>query len=82
MYVDCEPNQIITPLKYAKLWTNIKESSKIEDYTISDPEEQTKSSVHGVKEFVTNYFNQLMKEDNFFPNGLQNDLTLTVVLVS
>jgi hypothetical protein len=35
--VDCEPYQLITPVKYARLWSDIVEEFDIGDYVISKP---------------------------------------------
>lgn len=76
IYVDCEPHQVVTPLKYAKLWSNITEVTEAREITISvgvDPRQ--------VKEFASRYLTQLLKDGSVFSNPQQNELTQTVALL-
>lgn len=79
LHVDCEPNQLITPVKYARLWSDITEDIEIEDYLITLPVGH--SAFEGVKDFIFKYITKLIQMGNVFASPAQNELTKNVVFV-
>ena len=77
IYVDCEPHQKVPAMKYAKLWQNISdrpgEDREISVFVGADRKQ--------IKEFVSKYLMQILKEGSVFGSPQQNELTLTVVLL-
>lgn len=83
MHVDRDPQEIIKPVKYARLWSEIPTQISIEDYESNigkDPEkERVKPKFASTILFVEDYLETVVKQDGAFADRKQNKLTYEVV---
>ncbi|XP_055999570.1 inositol 1,4,5-trisphosphate receptor type 1-like isoform X4 [Ostrea edulis] len=83
MHVDRDPQEIIKPVKYARLWSEIPTQISIEDYESNigkDPEkERVKPKFASTILFVEDYLLTVVSQDGAFADRKQNKLTYEVV---
>ncbi|KAK3103047.1 hypothetical protein FSP39_016030 [Pinctada imbricata] len=83
MHVDRDPQEIIKPVKYARLWSEIPTHISIEDYESNigkDPEkEKVKTRFSLTIMFVEDYLWNIVKQGISFVEKKQNKLTYEVV---
>ena len=83
MHVDRDPQEIIKPVKYARLWSEIPTQISIEDYESNvskDPEkEKVKPRFSQTIMFVEDYLTKVVEEKWSFSDMKQNKLTFEVV---
>nr|XP_022296363.1 inositol 1,4,5-trisphosphate receptor type 1-like isoform X5 [Crassostrea virginica] len=83
MHVDRDPQEIIKPVKYARLWSEIPTQISIEDYESNigkDPEkERVKPKFASTIMFVEDYLQTVVSQDGAFADRKQNKLTYEVV---
>ncbi|XP_071158976.1 inositol 1,4,5-trisphosphate-gated calcium channel ITPR1-like isoform X6 [Mytilus edulis] len=83
MHVDRDPQEIIKPVKYARLWSEIPTAISIEDYESNvskDPEkEKVKPRFSQTIMFVEDYLTKVVEEKWSFSDMKQNKLTFEVV---
>ncbi|XP_061187353.1 inositol 1,4,5-trisphosphate receptor type 1-like isoform X2 [Saccostrea echinata] len=83
MHVDRDPQEIIKPVKYARLWSEIPTQISIEDYESNigkDPEkERVKPKFASTILFVEDYLLNVVSHDGAFADKKQNKLTYEVV---
>ncbi|WAR26261.1 ITPR1-like protein, partial [Mya arenaria] len=71
MHVDCEPQETVKPVKYARLWKEIPAQISIDEYRV-------KADFQETIQFVENYLENVSTEGSFADRE-QNKLTFEVV---
>lgn len=85
MHVDRDPQEKITPVKYARLWAEILKTLSIKDYDENKREsdiatkESVKTKLSSTMNFVEDYLCNLAIHESAFSNREQNKLTYEVV---
>ncbi|CAJ0920372.1 unnamed protein product [Ranitomeya imitator] len=77
VHVDRDPQELVTPVKYARLWTEIPTSITIKDYdsNLNDSRDDKKNKFTNTMEFVEDYLNTVVSEATPFANEEKNKLT-------
>ncbi|GAB1604735.1 inositol 1,4,5-trisphosphate receptor type 1-like isoform X6 [Argonauta hians] len=84
MHVDRDPQEKVTPVKYARLWSEIPQKILIEDYETlhskDEDKEKVKSKFASTLKFVEDYLSTVAaKSDWSQKDRFQNELTYEVV---
>nr|DBA33817.1 TPA: hypothetical protein GDO54_001448 [Pyxicephalus adspersus] len=81
VHVDRDPQELVTPVKYARLWTEIPTAITIKDYdsNLNDSRDDKKNKFTNTMEFVEDYLNAVVSESMPFANEEKNKLTFEVV---
>ncbi|KAM9292317.1 inositol 1,4,5-trisphosphate-gated calcium channel ITPR3 isoform 2-T2 [Gastrophryne carolinensis] len=81
LHVDRDPQELVTPVKYARLWTEIPTAITIKDYdsNLNDSRDDKKNKFTNTMEFVEDYLNAVVNESMPFANDEKNKLTFEVV---
>ncbi|XP_068125479.1 inositol 1,4,5-trisphosphate-gated calcium channel ITPR3 isoform X2 [Hyperolius riggenbachi] len=83
VHVDRDPQELVTPVKYARLWTEIPTAITIKDYdsnvNVTEPKDDKKNKFTNTMEFVEDYLNTVVSEAMPFANEEKNKLTFEVV---
>ncbi|MEE6493007.1 hypothetical protein FKM82_016698 [Ascaphus truei] len=81
VHVDRDPQELVTPVKFARLWTEIPTAITIKDYdsNVNGSREDKKNKFTNTMEFVEDYLNNVVNEAMPFANDEKNKLTFEVV---
>nr|AGN03925.1 inositol 1,4,5-trisphosphate receptor [Dugesia japonica] len=83
LHVDRDPQEIVIPVRYARLWTDIPKNMNIDNYDSADQEsgqkEVVKQSFGPVMVFVEEYLNSIASCNLMFNDQELNKLTLEIV---
>lgn len=82
MHVDCEPQEMVTPVKYARLWSEIQPQMSIADYdkhAALHSAEAAETTFREVILFVEEYLCNVVDKMWSFSDPEQNKLTYEVV---
>uniref|UniRef100_A0A5F8HBP8 Inositol 1,4,5-trisphosphate receptor n=1 Tax=Monodelphis domestica TaxID=13616 RepID=A0A5F8HBP8_MONDO len=81
VHVDRDPQELVTPVKFARLWTEIPTAITIKDYdsNLNDSRDDKKNKFANTMEFVEDYLNNVVSEAVPFANEEKNKLTFEVV---
>ncbi|XP_077371305.1 inositol 1,4,5-trisphosphate-gated calcium channel ITPR3 isoform X2 [Festucalex cinctus] len=80
-HVDRDPQELVTPVKFARLWTEIPTSITIKDYdsNMDDSRDNKKNRFANTMVFMEEYLNNVLNEELPFHNEEKNKLTYEVV---
>ncbi|CAB1335972.1 unnamed protein product [Coregonus sp. 'balchen'] len=80
-HVDRDPQELVTPVKFARLWTEIPTSISIKDYdsNMDDLRDNKKNKFANTMVFMEEYLNVVLNEDLPFADEEKNKLTYEVV---
>ncbi|ELK16622.1 Inositol 1,4,5-trisphosphate receptor type 3 [Pteropus alecto] len=81
VHVDRDPQELVTPVKFARLWTEIPTAITIKDYdsNLNAARDDKKNKFASTMEFVEDYLNNVVSEAVPFANEEKNKLTFEVV---
>uniref|UniRef100_G1PJG4 Inositol 1,4,5-trisphosphate receptor n=1 Tax=Myotis lucifugus TaxID=59463 RepID=G1PJG4_MYOLU len=81
VHVDRDPQELVTPVKFARLWTEIPTAITIKDYdsNLNAARDDKKNKFASTMEFVEDYLNNVVGEAVPFANEDKNKLTFEVV---
>ncbi|XP_028925641.1 inositol 1,4,5-trisphosphate receptor type 3 [Ornithorhynchus anatinus] len=81
VHVDRDPQELVTPVKFARLWTEIPTAITIKDYdsNLNDSRDDKKNKFASTMEFVEDYLTGVVSEPAPFANQEKNKLTFEVV---
>ncbi|XP_055463164.1 inositol 1,4,5-trisphosphate receptor type 3 [Psammomys obesus] len=81
VHVDRDPQELVTPVKFARLWTEIPTAITIKDYdsNLNASRDDKKNKFASTMEFVEDYLNNVVSEAVPFANEAKNKLTFEVV---
>ncbi|XP_041490628.1 inositol 1,4,5-trisphosphate receptor type 3 isoform X2 [Microtus oregoni] len=81
VHVDRDPQELVTPVKFARLWTEIPTAITIKDYdsNLNASRDDKKNKFASTMEFVEDYLNNVVSEAVPFANEEKNTLTFEVV---
>ncbi|XP_065260183.1 inositol 1,4,5-trisphosphate receptor type 3 [Emys orbicularis] len=81
VHVDRDPQELVMPVKFARLWTEIPTAITIKDYdsNLNDSRDDKKNKFASTMEFVEDYLNNVVSEAVPFANEEKNTLTFEVV---
>ncbi|XP_053524960.1 inositol 1,4,5-trisphosphate receptor type 3 isoform X2 [Artibeus jamaicensis] len=81
VHVDRDPQELVTPVKFARLWTEIPTAITIKDYdsNLNAARDDKKNKFASTMEFVEDYLNNVVSEAVPFANEDKNKLTFEVV---
>uniref|UniRef100_H3CDP2 Inositol 1,4,5-trisphosphate receptor n=1 Tax=Tetraodon nigroviridis TaxID=99883 RepID=H3CDP2_TETNG len=80
-HVDRDPQELVTPVKFARLWTEIPTSISIKDYdsNMDDSRDNKKNRFSNTMAFMEEYLNNVLNDELPFNNEEKNKLTYEVV---
>uniref|UniRef100_A0AAX7UDT1 Inositol 1,4,5-trisphosphate receptor n=1 Tax=Astatotilapia calliptera TaxID=8154 RepID=A0AAX7UDT1_ASTCA len=80
-HVDRDPQELVTPVKFARLWTEIPTSITIKDYdsNMDDSRDNKKNRFSSTMAFMEEYLNNVLNDDMPFHDEEKNKLTYEVV---
>ncbi|KAF0036059.1 hypothetical protein F2P81_011371 [Scophthalmus maximus] len=81
-HVDRDPQELVTPVKFARLWTEIPTSITIKDYdsNMDDSRDNKKNRFSNTMAFMEEYLNNVLNEELPFHNEEKNKLTYEFIL--
>ncbi|XP_072419628.1 inositol 1,4,5-trisphosphate-gated calcium channel ITPR3 isoform X1 [Chiloscyllium punctatum] len=81
VHVDRDPQELVTPVKFARLWTEIPTTISIRDYdsNLNDSRDDKKNKFANTMEFMEDYLNNVVNDTLPFSNEEKNKLTYEVV---
>ncbi|KAM6998177.1 LOW QUALITY PROTEIN: inositol 1,4,5-trisphosphate-gated calcium channel ITPR3 [Passerculus sandwichensis] len=81
VHVDRDPQELVMPVKFARLWTEIPTAITIKDYdsNLNTSRDDKKNKFASTMEFVEDYLNNVVSEAVPFANEEKNKLTFEVV---
>nr|XP_025718315.1 inositol 1,4,5-trisphosphate receptor type 3 isoform X2 [Callorhinus ursinus] len=81
VHVDRDPQELVTPVKFARLWTEIPTAITIKDYdsNLNASRDDKKNKFASTMDFVEDYLNNVVSEAVPFANEEKNKLTFEVV---
>ncbi|NXL44196.1 ITPR3 protein, partial [Podilymbus podiceps] len=81
VHVDRDPQELVMPVKFARLWTEIPTAITIKDYdsNLNVSRDDKKNKFASTMEFVEDYLNNVVSEAVPFANDEKNKLTFEVV---
>ncbi|XP_031569863.1 inositol 1,4,5-trisphosphate receptor type 1-like [Actinia tenebrosa] len=86
MHIDRDPQEPVTPVKYARLWTEIPTEMTIDVYdqheAVGEEREEIRKRFEGVIHFVENYLHNISSNVFAFHDKEQNKLTFEVVQIA
>lgn len=86
MHIDRDPQEPVTPVKYARLWSEIPTEMSIEMYdqhlAVGEEREENRRRFSGVITFVENYLQNISSNIWSFSDKEQNKLTFEVVQIA
>ncbi|XP_078369527.1 inositol 1,4,5-trisphosphate receptor-like isoform X2 [Oculina patagonica] len=86
MHIDRDPQEPVTPVKYARLWSEIPTEMSIEMYdqhlAVGEEREENRLRFSGVITFVENYLQNISSNIWSFSDKEQNKLTFEVVQIA
>ncbi|XP_070766937.1 inositol 1,4,5-trisphosphate-gated calcium channel ITPR3 [Enoplosus armatus] len=80
-HVDRDPQELVTPVKFARLWTEIPTAITIKDYdsNMDDSRDNKKNRFSNTMVFMEEYLNNVLNDELPFHNEEKNKLTYEVV---
>uniref|UniRef100_A0AAY4CD72 Inositol 1,4,5-trisphosphate receptor n=1 Tax=Denticeps clupeoides TaxID=299321 RepID=A0AAY4CD72_9TELE len=80
-HVDRDPQELVTPVKFARLWTEIPTAISIKDYDshMDYSRDNKKNKFANTMVFMEEYLNNVLNDDLPFTNEEKNKLTFEVV---
>uniref|UniRef100_M4AG82 Inositol 1,4,5-trisphosphate receptor n=1 Tax=Xiphophorus maculatus TaxID=8083 RepID=M4AG82_XIPMA len=79
-HVDRDPQELVTPVKFARLWTEIPTSITIKyDSNLDDSRDNKKNRFANTMVFMEEYLNNVLNDELPFHNEEKNKLTYEVV---
>ncbi|XP_062418079.1 inositol 1,4,5-trisphosphate receptor type 3 isoform X2 [Pungitius pungitius] len=80
-HVDRDPQELVTPVKFARLWTEIPTSITIKDYdsNMDDSRDNKKNRFSNTMVFMEEYLNNVLNDELPFHDEEKNKLTYEVV---
>ncbi|KAJ0036555.1 hypothetical protein NQD34_005232 [Periophthalmus magnuspinnatus] len=80
-HVDRDPQELVTPVKFARLWTEIPTAITIKDYdsNMDDSRDNKKNRFSNTMVFMEDYLNNVLNDELPFHNEEKNKLTYEVV---